>query len=146
MVREAAGFTIAGYVTDPEAWADYILPQYRDAFALVGPLVVAGLVAVAAALIGPVRARLDRGALIAVLAAALLIAAAYCVTPYTAGGAPGEPTLVYADARYLVPALLLALVADRRRHRRRPLGHRSRSRRLAWWRSGTGSASPAQAS
>jgi hypothetical protein len=110
VVRAAAGSTIAGYLTDPEAWTDYILPQYRDAFALVGPLVLAGLVAVAAALIGPVRARLDRGALIAVLAAALLIAVAYSVTPYTAGGAPGQPTLVYASARYLVPALLLSLV------------------------------------
>ena len=109
VVREAAGFTIAGYLGDSDVWTGYILPQYRDAFAFVGPLVVIGLVAVVVALLSPLRARLERGPLAAVLMAALLIALTYAVTPYTAGGAEAEPTLVYFDARYLVPAILLAL-------------------------------------
>jgi hypothetical protein len=109
VVRELAGFTIAGYLGDGEVWIDWILPQYRDAFAWVGPLVVVGLALAVGALTSPLRARLNRGPLAVVLAAALLIAITYAVTPYTAGGAEGEPTLVYVGARYLVPAILLAL-------------------------------------
>ncbi len=109
VVRELAGLTIAGYVGDWDVWSGYILPQYRQAFAFVGPLLLLGLAFAAVALLSPLRARVQRGPLAAVLAAALLIAATYAITPYTAGGMEGVPTLVYADARYLVPAILLAL-------------------------------------
>jgi hypothetical protein len=110
VVREAAGFTIADYVDDPAVWSDYILPQYRDAYALAGPLLLAGLVLlVVALLVRRTRRRLDRGVILAGLVATALIAIFYSVIPYTAGGLPGMPTLVYADARYLVPALVLGL-------------------------------------
>jgi Dolichyl-phosphate-mannose-protein mannosyltransferase len=110
VVREAAGFTIADYVDEPQVWVDYILPQYRDVFALAGPLLLIGLVLLTATLLwrGASR-RLNRRLLGAGLIATALIAALYSLIPYTAGGAPGEPTLVGADARYLVPALLLGL-------------------------------------
>ena len=109
VVRDLAGFTVAGYIDNPGVWTDYILPQYRQAFAFVGPLVLVGLISIAIALLTPLRARFDRGRAAAVLVAALLIAVAYSVTPYTAGGLEDKPTLVYADARYLVPAILLVL-------------------------------------
>jgi hypothetical protein len=42
------------------------------------------------------------------LATALVLALVYAATPYTAGGAPGRPSLVGPDARYVGPALVLA--------------------------------------
>jgi hypothetical protein len=38
---------------------------------------------------------------------AFLLLAAYAITPYTAGGPEGTPVLVGADARYVVPALII---------------------------------------
>lgn len=103
-IREGFGFTIADYADDPQVWADAILPQYRDALAGAGILLVAGLLACVASL--GVR-RAARGATAAVAVAAIGLALAYSFTPYTAAGLPGDPVLVGADSRYLMPALLV---------------------------------------
>jgi len=52
------------------------------------------------------------GGALAVAASALVLAAAYSVTPYTALGPEDEPLLVGANARYLTPALMMAAAAS----------------------------------
>jgi hypothetical protein len=107
-VREQAGFTIFDYLGDWDAWDEFILPQFRRALAFPALLSLLGLLA-GAVLIGVRRPQAPlRGFLIAATACAALIAAAYAVTPYTAGGPEGSPVLVGADSRYVVPALVVA--------------------------------------
>ena len=108
LVRELAGFTIADYVGDPGIWGDFILPQYRDALTAAGGLVIVGALAATAALAARWRAIAERGLVAALAACAALLALAYSVTPYTAGGVENMPVLVGADSRYAIPALLVA--------------------------------------
>jgi hypothetical protein len=115
-VRELAGFTIADYAASPGVWADYIVPQLRQAWALPGAILLAGLVAAAVSALrrsGPARgtrrsrASDDRVLLAVGVVIALALLCAYAITPYTAGGAEGRPSLVGPDARYGAPALLV---------------------------------------
>ena len=108
LVRERAGFTIADYIGDPGIWGDFILPQYRDSLTAAGGLVIVGALAAAAALAARWRAIAQRGLVAALAACAALLALAYSVTPYTAGGVENMPVLVGADSRYAIPALLVA--------------------------------------
>ena len=116
-IREAAGFTILDYVGDWDVWwrvdlwaganqVDGILPQWIDA--LAGPAILVGLGAVMTATV--LRAPRANAVVFSVLASTALLAMAYSVTPYTAGGPPGIPLLVGADSRYVVPALIAAAV------------------------------------
>lgn len=118
-IRECAGYRIVDYLAEPRIWADYILPAYRDNYRLGGVLLALGVLgAVVASAVSLVRARRGRGesaaarpelpAVAAVAAAALVITAAYSITPYTAFGLEGEPTLVGANTRWLGGALALA--------------------------------------
>jgi len=114
-IRECAGFRIVDYLGSRGAWSEFILPAYRDNYALPGLLILAMLVT---AVILLVRARTSapRGAevagerwaqlvLLSLTAAAL--AAAYAVTPYSAFGPEGEPLLVGANTRWVLPAFLV---------------------------------------
>jgi hypothetical protein len=109
IVREQAGFTIVDYIDDPGVWSEYILPQYRDALALAGLVLLSGL------LFAAVRVRrgaaAGRGPVLTGVVAAVVLLLVYVVTPYSAGGAEGAPTIVGGDSRYAVPALLIAAVA-----------------------------------
>lgn len=112
-VRARAGFTIADYFDQPDVWTEYILPQYRDSIAAPAAVVLVGallsIVAVAMARRRPESAPAIGPIMVGIALAAVLVLA-YVVTPYTAGGAEGAPVLVGADARYLVPALVVAAV------------------------------------
>jgi hypothetical protein len=102
-IRECAGFTIAHYTGDWDAWTDHILPVYRDGFAGPGLAIGLGLLAAAA------LAARSRSALLATgVVLAVLLAIGYALTPYSAFGPEGEPSTVGASIRYLVPALLVA--------------------------------------
>jgi dolichyl-phosphate-mannose-protein mannosyltransferase len=111
-VRDRAGFTILDYVGDWGApWSDFILPQLRRALAAPAVLIGIGFALLCALLVAR-RHVLSQRALLAVAAvAAGLIALAYTITPYTAGGPEGFPLLVGADSRYLIPALVIAAAA-----------------------------------
>jgi Dolichyl-phosphate-mannose-protein mannosyltransferase len=108
VVREAGGFTLADYFDDPDVWREEILPQYRDVLALTGAVLVAGLVLAAAVL---VRRRRqpdpERGLVLAGVLAGALILVAYTITPYSAGGPEGLPTLAGSDVRYAGGALVI---------------------------------------
>jgi hypothetical protein len=103
VIRERYGFTVADYAASASGWTDHLLPDWWTAFSLAGPLLLAG--ALAAVLTGR-RGR--RGRRAAVAAAIPVLALAYAVTPYTALGTEGHPLLIAQNARYAVPALLLA--------------------------------------
>ncbi|HEX8066662.1 MAG TPA: phospholipid carrier-dependent glycosyltransferase [Thermoleophilaceae bacterium] len=114
VIRECSGWTIAHYLGDGGVWSARILPAYRETYALPGAAIGLGLVGAAAlAVRGGARsprgaARGGRGAVVAGLAATGLLAAGYALTPYSAFGPEGDPILVGANARYLMPALLVA--------------------------------------
>ena len=112
-VRECAGYTLAGYVGETRIWTDYVYPAYRDNYALPGALALIGW-ATASGLALSTLARRRGGASAAgaatVAAAVAGLVCAYLVTPYTALGPAGQPVQVGANTRWLVPAILLAVV------------------------------------
>lgn len=102
-IREKVGFSIAHYAGDPAVWREHLLPALRAAFGAGGALLV-GL-AVAGLAVGLRR----RVLLVAGLgAAAVTLAFAYAITPYTALGFEGAPVAAEVNARYAVPALIAA--------------------------------------
>ena len=114
-IRECAGYTIAHYVGDPGAWSEYILPAYGVNYALPGTVIAVGLLAAAVLLLGRLRGwsgrRDEAGRALAVAACACLLTVAYALTPYSAFGPEGQPLLTGANARYLLPALVVAAPA-----------------------------------
>jgi hypothetical protein len=107
-VRAMTGFTVASYLDDPGALADYILPALEKTVAIPGLLL--GTAAIAALVLG-LRDRSRPGAdprIPAMAVASLLLAAAYSVTPYSALGVEGRPLFTEFNVRYLVPALMAA--------------------------------------
>lgn len=110
LIRECAGFRIADYLGDGRVWADYVYPAYRDNYALAGAVLAVGWVAAAAlAVADRVRGRgsVATPAVLTLAGAVAALVAVYTITPYTALGAEGEPTLIGANTRWLTPALLL---------------------------------------
>jgi hypothetical protein len=107
VVRDQVGFSVLDYLTDPAVLADPIAPSILRA---LGGLAVAGVVLAAAA--AAVRRREDRR-VAAVAVAGVLLALAYAATPYTALGLEGAPaaSLVEANARYALPAIVALTAA-----------------------------------
>jgi hypothetical protein len=100
------GYTVAHYLPDGSLLRRIFVPELKRAFGVAWPAtLVLGLGGLGLSVIQP-RSPLHRIAGIAGLAAA----AAYVVTPTTAGGPPGIPVFFEANLRYLWPALLLGLV------------------------------------
>ena len=107
--RELAGFTLADYVGEPAVWRRQILPAFSRT---LGAAWIVGVAGVVGTLIGLALRSGTRGRdwrVLGTAVAAVLIAAVYLVTPYSALGAEGDPSGVQANTRYVVPALLLAL-------------------------------------
>jgi Dolichyl-phosphate-mannose-protein mannosyltransferase len=105
VIRECVGFRLADYFTDFGVWRHDVYPAYRANYAAPGALVVVGA---AGALLRALRGRPAEPRVLALAAASALAALAYLFTPYTAFGAEGDPILIGANTRWLVPALLLA--------------------------------------
>lgn len=100
-VRAQVGFTIAHYLGRPGILRHYIWPVLRHDFGWIG------LALGAAVLATPLSFRRSpRGWLLGL--GAVLCAVAYLLTPYSAQGLDGMPTLVAANTRYGAPALVLA--------------------------------------
>jgi hypothetical protein len=100
------GFSISHYLTDTGVWRHYFVPGVHDAFGGLWPLVLAGAVAACLLAIFAGRDRLVRW----LGAAALFALLAYLFTPLGAAGAEGEPVGFAINIRYVIPALLAALV------------------------------------
>ena len=104
--------TLAGYLGDPSVWTKYLVHQFRIGAAL--PLVVlgAGVVASAALLVRRRGSapRADRdGVAVVLVVLAVVLAAVYAVTPYSAPGPPGMPFAAVINVRYGVPAMIAAV-------------------------------------
>jgi hypothetical protein len=98
-------YSVAHYLTDGQVWAQYLRPGLKIAFGDLWPLVL-GLVAVGS--IGafvlrntPVQRVLGVVALVGIVS--------YVVSPGTAPGLPGHPSLFPANLRYVLPVVALAL-------------------------------------
>lgn len=98
-------YSVAHYFTDGAVWRDYLLPGLKVALGNVWPLLLA-LVAVGA--VGPLVLRATP--VQRVLGAAALVGiVTYVLSPGTALGVEGRPTLFPTNVRYVLPALALAL-------------------------------------
>jgi hypothetical protein len=101
-LREQGGFTLAHYAFDFDVWRTYLKPAFAQSFGWTGAiLTAAALLAAGLRPKGPVRA---------VAIGALVLAALYAVTPYSAFGPEGRPVLAAASTRYGLPALMGAAV------------------------------------
>src|SRR6185312_2143080 len=100
------GYSISHYLTDTGVWRHYFAPGIHDAFGVLWPVI---LVAALAACLLAIFAGRDK--LIRWLGGAALFAlVAYLFTPLGAAGAEGEPVGFAINIRYVIPALLAALV------------------------------------
>ena len=99
-------FDIAHYATDTGVWRHYFSPGLHEAFGALWPLVV--LAATLAALLALLRGR-DRIVRWAG-GVALFGLLAYLFTPLGAAGAEGAPVAFGINIRYVIPALLAAIV------------------------------------
>jgi hypothetical protein len=99
-------FDIVHYATDTGVWRHYFAPGLHDAFGALWPLVAVGAVAACLLAIFSGRDKLVR----LLGGVALLGLVAYLFTPLGAAGAPGEPVGFAINVRFVIPALLAALV------------------------------------
>ena len=106
-VREAGGFAITHYATDADVWRDHLIPAFVRTLGLAAYALPLGALA---ALLLALRRPAAR-AIVATLVLAGLLALAYATLPFSAFGPEGRPILAFANTRYGVPALLVAVVA-----------------------------------
>lgn len=112
-VREAFGATVFDYLTDFDVLSDAIFPAWRQALDLPSLAIAAGTLACVVLAVRGVRRRRDAATVapLALAAMAVLLAAAYTITPDTALGPAGDPKLVGPNSRYATPALLAGAAA-----------------------------------
>ncbi len=106
VIRDEVGFTIADYAGDSGVlWqlAGEIVEGLGIAPILCG-LALAGAVVLANR-----RGRAPDGRVLALAAGAIALGLLYTITPATALGVKGDPSLAHANTRYAVPALILAV-------------------------------------
>jgi hypothetical protein len=101
--REVFGFTLADYLGQGDVWSQLLIPGLRGTLSLSAVVLGAGAIG---ALAVALRSRPAAGRVLALVGAALLVALAYVVTPYSAQGFEGQPDAA-PNARYVVPALVL---------------------------------------
>ncbi|HTR75062.1 MAG TPA: hypothetical protein VMH33_07350 [Solirubrobacterales bacterium] len=100
------GYSISHYLTDTGVWHHYFVPGLHDAFGALWPLILVGAVAACLLAIFSGRDKLVR----LLGGVALFGLVAYLFTPLGAAGAEGEPVGFAINIRYVIPALLAALV------------------------------------
>jgi hypothetical protein len=100
------GFSISHYLTDTGVWHHYFVPGLHDALGDLWPVVLVAAVAACLLAIFSGRDKLVRW----LGGAALFALLAYLFTPLGAAGAEGEPVGFAINIRYVIPALMAALV------------------------------------
>ncbi|HEX4753086.1 MAG TPA: hypothetical protein VH268_09310, partial [Solirubrobacterales bacterium] len=99
-------FAISHYATDTGVWRHYFVPGLHDAFGALWPVVLVGAVAACLLAIFCGRDKLVRW----LGGVALFGLVAYLFTPLGAAGVEGEPVGFAINVRFVIPALLAALV------------------------------------
>jgi predicted membrane channel-forming protein YqfA (hemolysin III family) len=100
------GYSISHYLTDTGVWRHYFAPGVHDAFGALWPLLLVGAVAACLFAIFSGRDTLIRW----LGGCALFGLLAYLFTPLGAAGLEGAPVGFAINIRYVIPALLAALV------------------------------------
>lgn len=100
------GYSISHYLTDTGVWRHYFAPGVHDAFGALWPLLLVGAVAACLFAIFAGRDTLIRW----LGGCALFGLVAYLFTPLGAAGLEGAPVGFAINIRYVIPALLAALV------------------------------------
>ncbi|HEV2786545.1 MAG TPA: glycosyltransferase family 39 protein, partial [Solirubrobacteraceae bacterium] len=106
VIRDAAGWSIADYAGDPEVLGQLAAEIVEG---LGSTPIVCGLGIVVAIVLARLRGRTPDGRIVALSLGAVVLAALYTVTPATALGLEGDPSLANSNTRYALPALLLAV-------------------------------------
>ena len=106
VIRDEVGFTIADYAGDSGI-------LWQLAGEIVEGLGIApiacGLALAVAVVLARRRGRAPDGRVLALAAGAIALGLLYTITPATALGVKGDPSLAHANTRYAVPALILAV-------------------------------------
>jgi hypothetical protein len=105
VIVERVGFTIADYAGDGHVLGQ-LAGEMVEGLGVI-PIVCA-LALVAAVVLARRGGRAPDARLLALAAGAVVLALVYTITPATALGVKGDPSLAHANTRYAVPALLLA--------------------------------------
>lgn len=106
VIRDAAGWTIADYAGDLDVLAQ-LAGEIVEGLGSAPIVCAVGLVL--AALLARTRGRAPDPRVLALAAGAVVLAVLYTVTPATALGLEGDPSLANSNTRYAIPALLLAV-------------------------------------
>lgn len=106
VIRDQVGFTIANYAGDGRVLRQ-LAGEMVEGLGII-PIVCALAIA-AAVVLARRRERPTDVPVLLVCGAAVLLALVYVITPATALGLKGDPSLAHANTRYAVPALLLAV-------------------------------------
>lgn len=109
-VREQFGWSIAHYADDFDLLTGPIADGLWYGWSLVGIALLAGLLLAAGGILTRRLREVHLPAVSGLLILAVVLFAVYVVTPYTALGFEGDPIGVGFNARYAIPALLLASV------------------------------------
>lgn len=104
VLRGLVGFSIADYLSD----AGVLRQLAGEVYDGLGPPLIACALALVVAVVLARQRDADRRVRVMAVAGVAL-AALYAVTPYTALGLRGDPSLANVNTRYAVPALLVAL-------------------------------------
>lgn len=106
VIRDQAGFSIADYAGEPGVLGQ-LAGEIVEGLG-IAPILCA-LVLVAAAVLARRRGRAADGRVFVLVLTAVALGLLYTVTPATALGLRGDPSLAHGNTRYAVPALLVAL-------------------------------------
>ncbi|MBW3608159.1 MAG: phospholipid carrier-dependent glycosyltransferase [Actinobacteria bacterium] len=106
VIRDEVGFSIADYAGELDVLRQ-LAGEVVEGLG-VAPILGGATVAVAFVLARR-RGRAPDGRILVLAASAVALALLYTVTPATALGLRGEPSLAHGNTRYAVPALLIAL-------------------------------------
>jgi len=108
IIRDQAGSSIADYAGD----LDVLRQLAGEIVEGIGSVpIVCAIGLVAAVVLARRRGRAPDGRILVLAAGAVVLGLLYTVTPATALGLRGDPSLANANTRYAVPALLLAVPA-----------------------------------
>lgn len=108
VIRDQAGWTIADYAGD----LDVLRQLAGEIIEGIGSVPVVGAIGlVIAVVLARRRGRAPDARVLVLAAGAVVLGLLYTVTPATALGLRGDPSLANSNTRYAVPALLLAVPA-----------------------------------
>ena len=106
VIRDQAGFAIADYAGD----ADVLRQLAGEIVEGLGVApILCGVALALAILLARRRGRSPDGRVLVLAGAAVALGLLYTVTPATALGLRGDPSLAHGNTRYAVPALLIAI-------------------------------------